>query len=206
MLQRLRRQWWRRRLKDSAYAFLAEPDPDGELVSIDCETTSLNVKQADLLAIAAIRIQGTRILTRERLEVVVRPDRIAGAQGVLIHQLRPVDVARGLPTSQAIDRFLRFIGGRPLVGYYLEFDVAILNKYVRPRLGVALPNRRIEISTLYYEAKQKRLPPGSNIDLRFSTIREDLNLPELAEHDAFNDAMMTAMMYLRLTGPRAGLG
>ena len=206
MLQRLRRRWWRRRLKDPAYAFLAEPDPDGELVSIDCETTSLNVKQADLLAIAAIRIRGTRILTRERLEVVVRPDRIAGAQGVLIHQLRPVDVARGLPTNEAIDRFLRFIGGRPLVGYYLEFDVAMLNKYVRPRLGVALPNRQIEISTLYYEAKQERLPPGSNIDLRFSTIREDLNLPELAEHDAFNDAMMTAMMYLRLTGPRAGLG
>ena len=33
---------------------------------------------------------------------------------------------------------------------------------------------------------------------RFGTIRADLDLPEHAEHDAFNDALLAAMMYLRL--------
>ena len=205
MLDRLRRRWLRRRLSDPAYAFLFDPEPEGQLVSIDCETTTLDVRRAELLSVAAIRIEGARILTSQRLELVVRPPQQPGEQGVLIHQLRPIDIERGTPADEAIDRVLRFIGSRPLVGYYLEFDVAVLNKHVRPKLGIPLPNRRIEISSLYYDAKARRLPPDSHIDLRFATIRDDLGLPGLGEHDAFADALLAAMMYLRLTGPDAGL-
>ena len=201
MLQRLRRQWLRRRLKDEAYEFLFDPEPPRELVSIDCETTTLDIRRAELLAVAAIRIHGDRILTSERLELVVRPEGQPGEGGVLIHQLRPIDIERGVPVDLAIDRVLRFIGSRPLVGYYLEFDVAVLDRHVRPKIGIPLPNRRIEVSALYYDRKQKRLPPGSHIDLRFGTNRADLDLPENAEHDAFNDALLAAMMYLRLTPP-----
>jgi DNA polymerase III subunit epsilon len=198
MLQRLRRQWLHRRLKDEAYAFLFDPEPPGELVSVDCETTTLDIRRAELLAVAAIRIRGDRILTSERLELVVRPKGQPGEGGVLIHQLRPIDIERGVPVDQAIDRVLRFIGSRPLVGYYLEFDVAVLDRHVRPKIGIPLPNRQIEVSAVYYDRRQKRLPPGSHIDLRFGTIRADLDLPEHAEHDAFNDALLAAMMYLRL--------
>jgi DNA polymerase III subunit epsilon len=198
MLQRLRRQWLRRRLKDQAYAFLFEPAPPGELVGIDCETTTLDIRRAELLSVAAIRIRGDRILTSERLELVVRPEGKPGEQGVLIHQLRPLDIARGVPADQAIDQVLRFIGSRPLVGYYLEFDVAVLDRHVRPKIGIPLPNRQIEVSALYYDFKQKRSPPGANIDLRFATIREELGLPDFPVHDAFNDALLAAMIYLRL--------
>jgi DNA polymerase III subunit epsilon len=201
MLQRLRRHWLRRRLKNEAYAFLFDPEPPGELVSVDCETTTLDIRRAELLAVAAIRIRGDRILTSERLELVVRPKGQPGEGGVLIHQLRPIDIERGVPVDQAIDRVLRFIGSRPLVGYYLEFDVAVLDRHVRTRIGIPLPNRQTEVSALYYDRKQKRLPPGSHIDLRFGTIRADLDLPEHAEHDAFNDALLAAMMYLRLVSP-----
>jgi DNA polymerase-3 subunit epsilon len=41
-------------------------------------------------------------------------------------------------------------------------------------------------------------PPGTQCDLTFKAIMRDLDLPPLAQHDAFNDAMMTAMMYLAL--------
>jgi DNA polymerase-3 subunit epsilon len=201
MLQRLRRKWLRRRLKDEDYAFLFDPEPSGELVSIDCETTTLDIRRAQLLAVAAIPIRGDRILTSERLELVVRPEGQPGEGGVLIHQLRPIDIERGMPVDRAIDLVLRFIGSRPLVGYYLEFDVAILDRHVRPKIGIPLPNRQIEVSAMYYDCKQQRLPPGSNIDLRFGTIRADLDLPEHAEHDAFNDALLAAMMYLRLARP-----
>ena len=55
-------------------------------------------------------------------------------------------------------------GGRPLVGYYLEFDMGMLNKYVRPLIGAPLPNRRIEVSSLYYDWRARQVPPGGNID------------------------------------------
>jgi DNA polymerase-3 subunit epsilon len=203
MLGGLRRRWWRRRLRDPAYAFLAEPDPEGELVSLDCETTSLQVASAELLSVAAIRIRGDRILTSQRLDLLVRPATRPSDAGILIHRLRSLDVAGGLAPEEAIERRLHFVGGRSLLGYYLEFDLAVLNRYVRPKLGVPLPNPRIEISGLYYDMKTRHMP-GRHVDLSFQAIRIDLDLPDLPEHDAFNDALMAAMMYLRLAGPVRG--
>jgi DNA polymerase III subunit epsilon len=206
MLEGLRRRWLRRRLRDPSYAFLFQDEPAAELVSIDCETTSLDVRQAELLSVAAIKVRGNRILTSQSLEVVVRSQVAPSAQNVLIHQLRPLDVERGVAVDEAIERLLGFIGGRSLLGYYLEFDVAMLNKYVRPKLGIPLPNRKIEVSALYYDAKSRHLPPDSHIDLRFAAICQDLDLPEHTAHDPFSDALLTAMMYLRLTGPSPRLG
>ena len=133
----------------------------------------------------------------------VRIEPVSPERPDFVGQVIGVDIARGVPAGQAIDQVLRFIGSRPLVGYYLEFDVAALDRHVRPKIGIPLPNRQIEVSALYYDFKQKRSPPGANIDLRFATIREELDLPELPVHDAFNDALLAAMMYLRLARPRA---
>jgi DNA polymerase-3 subunit epsilon len=182
------------------YAWLFEAYEGDEAVSIDCETTGLDVAKAEILSVGAIRIKGRRIETSRRLELVVRPSGGFSDELVKLHHLRPVDVERGLPPEEALRRVLDFIGPRPLVGYYLKFDVAMLNKYVRPMLGVPLPNRQIEVSSLYYEWRAAQLPAGANIDLRFETIRAGLDLPRRAEHDAFNDALLAAMMYLRLEG------
>ena len=200
MLDRLQRAWWRRRLKDPAFAFLGEPWDGEELVSLDFETTGLNVKQDQILSVGAIRVKGDTILTSERLDFLIKPERPVSDQTILIHHIRPVDLERAVPEAEAIAKVLEFIGPRPLLGYFLEFDVAMLNKYARPLLGVGMPNRQIEVSRLYYDWRAAQVPPGGNIDLRFETIRERLDLPRRAAHDAFNDALLAAMMYLRLAG------
>ena len=200
MLQKLKRAWWRRQLKDLAWAHLAEPYDGDELVSIDCETTGLDVKTDQILSVGAIKVKGDTILTSERLDFLVRPKEAVSERTILIHHIRPVDLAEAVPVDEAIRRVLEFVGPRPLIGYFLEFDVGMLNKYVRPLLGVGLPNPQIEVSRLYYDWRAPQVPPGGNIDLRFETIRQRLDLPRRAAHDAFNDALLTAMMYLRLKG------
>ena len=66
-----------------------------------------------------------------------------------------------------------------------------------------MKNRRIEVSGLYYERKYGDAPPGVQIDLRFAAILADLGLPILDQHDAFSDALMTAMMYVALADLKA---
>jgi DNA polymerase III subunit epsilon len=207
MLEPLKRAWFRHRLKDQAYAGLAEPYTGDELVSIDCETTGLDVKRDQILSVGAIKVKGDVILTSQRLDFLVRPKEPVSDRTILIHHIRPVDLEGAVPVEEAMRRVLDFVGPRPLIGYFLEFDTAMLNKYVRPLIGAALPNRGIEVSRLYYDWRAAQVPPGGNIDLRFETIRQRLDLPRRAAHDAFNDALLTAMMYLRLKGgwkPRTG--
>ena len=44
LAQRLQRQWRMHKLKDPAYLFLFDAPPPHEWVSLDCETTGLNVR------------------------------------------------------------------------------------------------------------------------------------------------------------------
>ena len=55
-------------------------------------------------------------------------------------------------------QLMHFIGSRPLVGYFLEFDVAMLNRVVFPMLGFGLPQAKIEVSALYHAHKMRQLP------------------------------------------------
>jgi DNA polymerase-3 subunit epsilon len=191
------------RLKEPAYRFLFEPGPPDEVVSIDCETTGLNPRRDDIVTIAAIKIRGARILTSERFEATLRPEAPMKPDAIKIHRLREADVAEGLAIRRVLPQFLHFIGGRPLVGYYLDFDVAMLNRHVRRFLGVGLPNPRLETSALYYERKYGDAPPGAHVDLSFASLLDDLDLPALAQHDAYSDALMTAMIYLALRDLKA---
>ena len=184
-------------LRDPAFGFLYQPDRSGELVALDCETTGLDVFVDDIISIGAIRICGNRIVTSECLQLIVRPQAPVRDDSIVIHRLRPIDVASGMPIEEALTELLHFIGSRPLVGYYLEFDVTMINKYLWEWLGVSLPNKQIEVSGMYYDWKFKQ-QPGRYVDLRFDKIIDDLNLPEIDQHDAFNDALMAAMVYLKL--------
>ena len=112
--------------------------------------------------------------------------------------MREQDLARAQPMRKVLPDFLHFIGSRPLVGYWIAFDVRMLNKYLSNFLNIHLPNRRIDVSELYYDRKYRNAPPGSAIDLRYLSILRDLRLPPLPQHDALNDALGAAQMYVIL--------
>ncbi len=193
------RRWrWRHGLRHPSYLSLLDPAPENEWVSVDCETTGLNPRQDEIISIGAIPIRGNHILTSQRLELLIKPAGTLKKENILIHRLRHKDLEAGMTSSEAAERFLAFVGNRPLVGYYLEFDVAMLNRLVQPLLGVGLPQTKIEVSGMYYDYKfAKRW--DSNVDLSFEAIRQDLELPILGEaHDALSDALMTALMFVKL--------
>lgn len=199
----LKREWLLYHLGDPAFRFMFDPPPDNEWVALDCETTGLSVRTDEIISIGAVRIVGNRIMTSERLELLVRPERGIPAESVRIHRLRERDVAQGLPIDDALKRLMHFIGSRPLVGYFLEFDVAMLNRALFPMLGQGLPQPKIEVSALYYDYKFRKLPgyqqqANVDIDLRFATLMSELGLPLRDAHDALNDAVMAALAFIKL--------
>ncbi len=208
LIDSVKRGWQQRQLKDPQWAFLFEPPPADEWVSLDCETTGLNTRTDEIISVGAVRIRGNRIVSSERLELLIRPQKGVSAESIRVHRLRVKDVEAGLPVAEAMQQLLHFIGARPLVGYYLEFDVAMLNRAIKPLIGIGLPQPKIEVSALYHDHKFKQLPPSHKqgnveIDLRFATIMSDLALPTRDAHDALNDAMMAALAFIKLRQLRA---
>lgn len=198
MWRSLKRLFHQATIGDQDYRFLFRPGPADEVVVIDTETTGLDPRTDDVVSIAAIRVKGNRILTSERFEAVAKPDAAMAPAAIKVHRIRASDAAEGELIYRVLPDFLHFVGGRPLVGYFIEFDVAMLDKYVLGFIGTELPNPLVEVSRLYHERKYGDAPPGTVIDLTFAAMMRDLDIPDLGQHDAFNDALMTAMMYLRL--------
>ncbi len=186
------------KLKDEKFRFLFEEDSSGEYVVFDTETTGLNPKKDEILSIGAVKIKDNKILTSQTFEIYLKNSAEISSKSIEIHHIRPCDLENAIDAKEGIERFLHFIGSRTLVGYYLEFDVAIVNKYIKKSLGIELPNEMIEVSEIYFDRMMPLIPQG-NIDLRFDTILKKCRVPDMGAHNAVNDAIMTAMIYLKLT-------
>ncbi|MFK5975370.1 MAG: 3'-5' exonuclease [Sulfurovum sp.] len=197
MFDKLFKKYNHKRLTDERFEFLFDESENDEIVVFDCETTGLNPKVDEIISIGAVKIRGNRILTDEALHIFVKQEKQITAKSITIHQIRHCDLNGAIPIQEAIEKFLYYIGNKRVVGYYLEFDIAMINRYTKPFFGVTLPNKREEISAIYYDKKICPIPQG-HIDLRFDTIIKDLALPTLKAHDALNDAVMSAMMYIKL--------
>lgn len=186
------------KLKDESFRFLFDEDKSGEVVVIDTETTGLDVQKDEILSIGAVKIKENRILTSETFEVFLQNSKEIAKESIKVHKIRPFDLRDAKTAKEGIVEFLNFVGSRPLVGYYLEFDVAMINKYTKEILGITLPNRTTEVSEIYFDKTISLIPQG-NIDLRFDTILKNCDIPNMGAHNAVNDAIMTAMIYLKLT-------
>jgi DNA polymerase-3 subunit epsilon len=73
--QALRREWMLYHMGDQRFRFMFDAPPENEWVSVDCETTGLNVGRDEIISIGAVRIVGDRILTSQRLELIVKPSK-----------------------------------------------------------------------------------------------------------------------------------
>ena len=131
MWRAVKRRAHRYLLRDPAFRFLFDEPPADEAVAIDCETTGLDPRRDDIVTVAAVHIRGARILAASRFEAMVKPAAKMNVEAIKVHRLREGDVAGGRTMEEVLPELLRFIGSRPLVGYYLEFDLAMINKHAR---------------------------------------------------------------------------
>ena len=187
----------KKKLNDAKYLFLFDEAKKDEYVCLDCETTGLNPKKDEILSIGAVHIKDNKILMRKTFNIFVKPSQNVNAEAIKIHQIRPIDLQNAVDPKIAILDLLEFIGSRPIVGYYIKFDIAMISKYTKKYIGIKLPNESIEVSSMYYRTR-KKTSEYEFIDLKFDTIMKELNIPTLGKHDALNDAIMTSMIFLKL--------
>jgi DNA polymerase-3 subunit epsilon len=191
------KNWNRKKLKDIRFDFLFEEPLPNEYVCLDCETSGLNPQKDEILSIGAVHIKDNKILMKKTFNIFLKPSKNINVESIKIHHIRPVDLKNGIDAQEAIYQLLDFIGSRPIVGYYIKFDVAIISRYTKEFIGIKLPNKTIEVSSMYYKTIRKR-SDYQFVDLRFDTILKKLDIPILGKHDALNDALMTAMIFLKL--------
>lgn len=195
MIGRLLDRW---RARGGPWAPLHARAPRGEAVAIDLETSSLDPATAEILALAAIPIRGRRVLTSQALRLTIRgAGRMPDREAIKHHRLRPQDLADGVPLREAMERLLRLVGPRRLVGWCLPFDRAVLDRELRTAYGFRLPQPGTDLRDAY-ERFARRRHPEREPELALEAIAAALGVPVLARHDAYGDALTTALCWVAL--------
>ncbi|MFC5076286.1 DNA polymerase III PolC-type [Vibrio thalassae] len=192
------RAYWRYHLRHSIHRYLFARPIHNEYVSLDCETTSLDPRVAEIVTIAATKIIDNRIITSDPFEVRLSAPKSLGEDAVKIHHITHDELKHGISEKQAISALLDFIGNRPLIGYHIRYDKKILDRAAKKHLGFPLPNELIEVSQIYNDKLLKLLPNGY-FDLSLEAICRHLQIPSYHKHNALEDAKAAAMVYLKLT-------
>ncbi|AMC99752.1 3'-5' exonuclease [Halomonas chromatireducens] len=198
MLRALRRAKDRRRHANGEYGWLFHPYTGDELVAIDCETTGVDTRTAEPVSIAAVKVRGDRVLASESLDLRLRRPASLTGDSICVHGLRGIDLDDGESPGEALAKLLEFIGNRPLLGWHLDFDLAILNRQLRPLFGFELPNTGIDVAQLYHRQLRRSAMDPDPTTIRFDTVAEILGVPVMGRNTALGDAVTTALMYLKL--------
>lgn len=195
----LQRWWQRRRLADPRWRSLFDRYHGDEVVALDLETTGLDPERAEILSLAAVPVHGRRVCTSAALALTVRGTQAIEIDSMRHHRLRADDLAGGVPLAHALETLLAYLGNRPVLGYCVDFDLAVLDRDVGRQFGFRLPNRRIELGHAFERAWRRRHPEREPPGLSFDAIAHELGVPVVGRHDAFGDAVATALCWVLLS-------
>ena len=198
MFDNIKRKIKLSQLKDKKYEFLFEKNIiKNEYIVLDTETTGLNPKKDEILSIAAVKIINNKIITSKSFKIFIKPSNKISSKSISIHHILPDDLSNSVSINEALEELFSFIKNLPIIGYYISFDINILNTYIEKYIGTTLNNKQIELSDMYYK-RYKKYSAHEFVDLKFDTIMKELDIPNLEKHDALNDSIMSAMIYLKL--------
>ena len=196
--RQLTSSWQKNQLQRPELLSMFETPAAKQWVALDCEMTGLNPKKHHLLSVAAIHINGDSIDTGNGLHLVCRPPVMPERDTIVIHGLRSADVAQGISYEEMLALLLPFVNNRPIVGFCPQIDMAFLDPLVKHYMGVKLPNKVIDVRRLYSQRMGDSQPNVPKQSQQLPKILAHYNISEFGSHDAYNDAIMTAMAFMHV--------
>jgi len=172
-------------------------------VALDFETTGLDYATDHVISYGVVPIEGGRILVGRGRHVLVKPPKAPSARSQTVHLLRPTDLADAPPMDEAAVSFRRELDERIVLAWFAEVEIAFLRgiyggseRWWRRRV---LDVRDIAIAVDEGNART-RMERGYAL----SQTADRFGVPVTSAHDALDDALVTAQLFLVLVGKLPG--
>lgn len=180
------------------------PWREASYVVLDVETSGLNARRDSLLAVGLVEIADGRIHLDRRWYTLIRPPEglLVGAESIRVHGLTRAELAEAPTFAIVLPELLQRLVGRVLVVHVAQIDVGFLNQALKQFCGARLHGPILDTARLAMTLHQHAQLlgevspdlPAPAIQLRGLVTR--FNLPIYGQHDALNDALTTAQLFL----------
>ena len=175
-----------------------------EIVVFDTETTGLNVFSDDIIEIAAIRIKGGEVVG-EPLDLYIETDKpilpMLGDKENPMYAIYHEKMSTGelLSPSDALQRFLAYVGTSPILGHNANYDYNILDNNLQRYCKDTMHAHDIRC---FDSLKLIRLLAPSLHSYKLESLLETFHLAGVNSHQAIDDVKATVSL-VRLCAEKA---
>ena len=175
-----------------------------EIVVFDTETTGLNVFQDDIIEIAAIRIKGGEVVG-EPLDLYIETDKpilpMLGDKENPMYAIYHEKMSTGelLSPSDALRRFLAYVGTSPILAHNANYDYNILDNNLQRYCNDTMQAHDIRC---FDSLKLIRLLAPSLHSYKLESLLETFHLAGVNSHQAIDDVKATVSL-VRLCAEKA---
>lgn len=175
-----------------------------EIVVFDTETTGLNVFQDDIIEIAAIRIKGGEVVG-EPLDLYIETDKpilpMLGDKENPMYAIYHEKMSTGelLSPSDALQRFLAYVGTSPILAHNANYDYNILDNNLQRYCKDTMQAHEIRC---FDSLKLIRLLAPSLHSYKLESLLETFQLAGVNSHQAIDDVKATVSL-VRLCAEKA---
>ena len=175
-----------------------------EIVVFDTETTGLDVFNDDIIEIAAIRIKGGEVVG-EPLDLYIETDKpilpMLGDKENPMYAIYHEKMSTGelLSPSDALRRFLAYVGSSPILGHNANYDYNILDNNLQRYCNDTMQAHDIRC---FDSLKLIRLLAPSLHSYKLESLLETFHLAGVNSHQAIDDVKATVSL-VRLCAEKA---
>ncbi|MCA1945159.1 MAG: 3'-5' exonuclease [Desulfovibrio sp.] len=179
------------------------PIEEYDFVVLDTELTGFSVAEDAIVSIGAVRIRGMRLNPADSFFAMVDPGRPLPKASTLVHRITPQAVEGRPRLQEVLPALVEYCNGSLIVGHHIGLDMRFLNHACSRYLGGTLATPCLDTLKLaqVYEAEQWENYYDryqSNVSYQLGDLAVRYGLPLFDRHDALQDAMQTAYLFLYL--------
>ena len=169
---------------------LLKPLDELSFVVFDTETTGFDAGNGDeIVAIAAVRVSGRRILIGETFQALVNPGRPIPPQATARHGITDQQVLDRPDIAAVLTQFQHFAGNDVLVAHHAALDLAFLHAKERVT-GIRIDNPVLDTMLLSMKLQ------GRSADHSLDGIASRLGIAAIDRPTALGDSLITAAVLL----------
>jgi DNA polymerase-3 subunit epsilon len=171
---------------------------DARFAALDFETTGLDLGTDVVVSFGVVPIDAGRARLAESVHQLVSPSLPPSPRSQTIHELRPQDLAGSPDIEQARETLATALSGRFLLAWFADVEVHFLTAIFGGsqrrwrRRTIDVRNLAIAVEGV---ARSARRTPGYGL----TASAEAYGVPVANPHEAFDDALVTAQLFLVLT-------
>lgn len=159
--------------------------------SLDFETTGLDYERDEIVSFGVVPVAAGRVILREATAELVAAAVPASPASMKVHEIVPQELAGARPASSAREALHRLLERRFLLAWYAEVEIAFLARlFGTGRRTWA--RRTVDVRRLVLELERRS--PATHNTLTGSAER--YGVPVASPHDALDDALVTAQLFL----------